>query len=108
MKVKTANIQLYKQEYNDKYYEKNKDNIKAYHVDYYQKNKERILEYQKKYYNEHKEQIALRYKNKPKKYYGASPQEKAITNNALKPKEKKKQVFLLKPNKPVNANPFID
>ena len=34
MKVKTANIQLYKQEYNDKYYEKNKDNIKAYHVDY--------------------------------------------------------------------------
>ena len=103
MKVKTADIQLYKQEYNDMYYEKNKDKIKAYHIDYYQKNKERILEYQKKYYETHKEQIALRYKNKPNKNYGASPQEKAN-----KPKKKTKQLFLMKPNIPVNPNPFMN
>lgn len=43
-------------EYNNEYYEKNKDKIKEYQKQYREENKEKVLERHKQYYTEHKEE----------------------------------------------------
>lgn len=89
--MKTADIMQYRKDY----YQLNKEKMKTYHREYYKTNRDRLMEYQINYYNTHKEQYAIYNKNV---YIPKHKKEKRL----------KKHLIIRDPNKPVNANPFID
>ena len=53
-------IREYQRQYQQEFYEQNRDKLNQYQQDYYEQNREKILEYHRQYYQRKKEEKQLR------------------------------------------------
>ena len=53
-------IREYQRQYQQEYYEQNRDKLNQYQQDYYEQNREKILEYHRQYYQRKKEEKQLK------------------------------------------------
>ena len=67
--VNEENVGLSKKEYNQKYYQDNKNMILDRQRRYYQENTDKLKEYNQKYYQENKDRICEQKKEYSRKYY---------------------------------------